>query len=74
MTQTIQAPVELVETVASLRFPPLADQHFQQLMDRNTEGVLTPEARRELEALVELSETLALVRSQAIHLLGRRPG
>ena len=42
-------------------------------MDRNTNGALSPAEREELETLVELSESLALVRSKALHLLGRKP-
>ena len=73
MASLIQAPLEMVETVAALRLPPKADQRLQDLMDRNNEGTLTPEERDELAALVELSEAMALVRSQALHLLGRSP-
>jgi hypothetical protein len=64
----------MVEMVASFRFPPNLDRHLQSLMDRNTNGTLTPQEREEMTALVELSETMALVRSQALHLLGRSPG
>lgn len=39
-------------------------------MDKNTEGALTAEQRRELEALVEMSEELSLVRAEALQLLG----
>lgn len=42
-------------------------------MDRNNEGLLTDTERADLESLVELSERLALVRAEAIHLLGRIP-
>jgi hypothetical protein len=63
----------MVEAVASLRFPPRADRRLQQLMDRNTEGLLSPEEKEELESWVELSESLSLVRAQALHLLGRQP-
>jgi hypothetical protein len=63
----------MVETVADLRLPPRADRRLQALMDRNTEGTLTPGEREELESLVELSETIALVRAQALHVLGRKP-
>jgi len=42
-------------------------------MDRNTEGALRSEEREKLEALVELSETIALVCAQALHVLGRKP-
>ncbi len=42
-------------------------------MDRNNNGALTPEERVQLEALVELSEAIAIVRAQAFHLLKRAP-
>jgi hypothetical protein len=38
-------------------------------MDRNSEGQLTEAERDELEALVELSEHLALLRAQALRVL-----
>jgi hypothetical protein len=63
----------MVETVATLRLPPKADRYLQRLMDRNNEGGLTAQEREEFEALVELSETMALVRAQALSLLGRFP-
>lgn len=68
---TIEAPVELVTSVADLRFPPKIDAHLQALMDRNTEGQLSEAEREELEALVELSETISLLRVQALRVLGR---
>jgi len=70
---TIDAPLEWVESVGSLRLPPKADQRLQELMDRNTDGLLTDTERADLESLVELSESLSLVRAEAIHLLGRKP-
>ena len=73
MAPDIPAPREMVEAVASLRLPPKADQRLQNLMDRNTDGILAPAEQEELETLVELSETLALVRAKALHLLGRKP-
>jgi hypothetical protein len=73
MRATVSAPLEWVESVSDLRLPPRANERLQQLMDRNTEGLLTDAEHAELEALVELSETLALVRAQALQLLGRRP-
>jgi len=42
-------------------------------MDRNTNGILTSTERDELEALVEVSATLSLLRAKALHRLGRRP-
>jgi hypothetical protein len=69
----IAAPTEWVENVGRLRLPPRSDRRLRELMDRNTEGSLSTGERDELEALVELSETLSLVRAEALHLLGRRP-
>jgi hypothetical protein len=73
MGTTVSAPLEWVESLSDLRLPPRANERLQQLMDRNTEGILTETARAESEALVELSETLALVRAKAFQLLGRKP-
>jgi hypothetical protein len=42
-------------------------------MDRNTEGTLSPDEKDELEALVELSERISLIRADALVLLGRKP-
>ena len=70
---TVAAPLEFVETLADLRFPKKSDALMQQLMDQNSEGKLTPAERDELEALVDLSEHLALLRAQALRLLERKP-
>jgi hypothetical protein len=73
MSPSIPAPADWLETIGELRLPQKADLHLQQLMDRNNEGVLTSAEREELEALVELSERLSLVRAEALQLLGREP-
>ena len=73
MTAVIEAPRTLVESVAAMRFPARTDALLQSLMDRNTNGQLTAHEREELEALAELSESIALIRAQALHLLGRAP-
>lgn len=73
MSPVVEAPRELVESLADMRFPPKADARLQQLMDRNSEGQLTTTERDELEALAELSETMALYRAKALRLLGRSP-
>ena len=73
MAITIPAPAEWVEAVGDLRLPSKADVRLQQLMDRNNEGQLSTAERDELEALVELSERLSLVRAEALQLLGRGP-
>jgi hypothetical protein len=73
MSSTIDAPVEWVETIGRLRLPTKTDERLQQLMDRNNEGALTHMEMEELESLVELSESLSLVRAEALLLLGRKP-
>ena len=73
MSSVISAPVDWVESVSSLKLPPRADRRLQELMDRHNEGQLNLMEHAELETLVELSESLSLVRAEAIHLLGRKP-
>ena len=69
----IPTPVDWIESVSELKLPAKSDRRLQDLMDRNTDGRLTPEERAELETLVEVSETLSLVRAKALLLLGRKP-
>lgn len=73
MSTVIEAPRTLVESIAAMRFPARTDALMQSLMDRNTNGQLSVTERDELEALAELSESIALVRAQALKLLGRSP-
>lgn len=73
MNAVVEAPLELVEAVASLRIPSRMDRRMQDLMDHNTDGSLGSEGRAELEALVELSEKIGLLRARALNLLGRKP-
>jgi hypothetical protein len=73
VNSTIAAPVDGVESIGNLRFPSKADHRLQELMDRNNEGLLQESERQELEALVELSERLSLVRGEALQILGKQP-
>jgi hypothetical protein len=73
MSAVVQAPREMMEAVAALHLPPTADRRLRTLMDRNTNGQLTTQEKEELESLAELSETISLVRADALHLLGRKP-
>ncbi len=73
MDTTVEAPLQWVESITLLRLPEQADQRFQDLMDRNNQGELTAPERADLAALAELSESLSLVRAEALHLLGRKP-
>jgi hypothetical protein len=72
MSTVIETPIELVEEIAALRLPAKADQRLQELMDRNTNGLLDARETTELESWVDCSESLALVRAKALQLLGRR--
>ena len=73
MSAVISAPLHMVEAVASLRLPQVSDRRLQTLMDRNNEGTLTADERDELESLAALSETISLVRADALAVLGRKP-
>ena len=42
-------------------------------MSRNNEGLLTETERQELDSLVEMSESISIVRAEALRLLGRQP-
>jgi hypothetical protein len=64
---------ELLEEVANLQLPDKTVRRLQELMDRNNEGQLTETERKELESLVEVNESLALVRGKALIVLGRKP-
>ena len=69
MSLVMDAPVDWIESVGSLRFPPKTDHRLQNLMDRNNEGLLGAGEREELEALAELSEELSFVRAKALQIL-----
>ena len=73
MSTLISAPLQMVEAVAALRLPAISDRRLQSLMDRNNDGGLNLEEREELQSLAELSETLSLVRADALELLGCSP-
>ena len=74
MSQTIEIPLELLEEMARLELPPAAQRALARLMDKNTEGELSPEDREELRALVELNERVSLLKGRAMLVLreGRR--
>lgn len=73
MSAVISTPRDLVETVAKLHLPALADRRLQILMDRNNNGLLTSEEHDDLRALVEVSELLSLVRADALQVLRQQP-
>ena len=70
---TVTLPADFVESLSELHFPAQTDNRLQDLMDRNNQGQLTAEERQELTSLVELSETMSLIRARALASLGRKP-
>jgi hypothetical protein len=74
MGDELNLPRELAEAVADLHFPAVTDERLQDLMDRNNEGALSQEERKELECLAEMSQAISLVRAKALRYLGRKPG
>jgi hypothetical protein len=66
-------PTAILEELCEFRFPEKMDARIQRLMDRNNEGLLTPEEREELEGFVELNAKLSLLRAGALLALGRSP-
>jgi hypothetical protein len=71
MSAVIEAPRSLVESVAAMRFPRRMNELLRSLLDRNNNGELSQGEHEALEALVELSESMSLVRAQALRLLGK---
>ena len=73
MSALIKVPIAFVEAVADLRFPQKTEDRLQTLMDRNSDGILTPDQRNELQALLALGETISLIRARALMVLGKKP-
>lgn len=63
---------ELVESVSRLSFSEGMNRRIQNLITRNSDGQLSKGEREELASLVEMSESIAIVRVEALRLLGRR--
>lgn len=63
----------VLNDVAQLHFPPEQEARMRQLMDRNTEGLLTAAEREELASLVGWGQRISLLRARALLVLGRKP-
>jgi hypothetical protein len=66
MVEVVQLPRRVVENFAQAKFPATTHARIQQLMDRNSQGLLSADQKSELEALIELSESFSLLRASAI--------
>jgi hypothetical protein len=63
---------ELLQAVAELQSDPAEEARFHELAERNAEGVIAPEERRELEAIVSANTLLSVLRAEARAALRRR--
>ena len=69
MSQTIEIPADFLEELAEYQFPPSIQDQITRLMDKNTEDQLSEDERKELQALVELSESVSIMKGRAKFLL-----
>ncbi len=66
MTQQVLVKLELPEDLGRFRLPAGVDERLQYLLDRQDQGQeLTLPERREAQGLVDLAETLSLLRLRA---------
>ena len=63
---------ELLHAVAALESDPADEARFHELAERNAEGVIAPEERRELEAIVSANTLLSILRAEARATLSQR--
>lgn len=73
MLETVEAPLEYIEALRDLRLTRWSDARLRNLMDRSNEGQLTVDEHEELATLVEWSERLSLIRTEAFRLLAKQP-
>lgn len=74
MPKTVEAPADFLEELANFLLPESTQRRLESLMDRNTEGALGPDEAEELNALVEMSERISLLKGRALLILGRGNG
>ncbi|GEM_PF-6099611 len=65
---------ELLKELAEFKFPRATQRRLTRLLDLNNDGELSSEQRHELRALAELSEQIAILKGQAMLVLGRKNG
>ena len=63
---------ELLQAVAGLQSDPEDEARFHELGERNAEGLIAPEERRELEAIVSANTLLSVLRAEARAALRQR--
>ena len=66
MAQTVTIEMELPDDLARFRLPAGVQSRLQELLDRQDQGItLSAAERAEAEGLVDLAETLTLLRLRA---------
>jgi hypothetical protein len=66
MSTAVTIEVVLPDDLDRFRLPAALDEQLQELLDKqDREGGLTPTEKRQAEGLVELAETLTLLRLRA---------
>ena len=56
---------ELLQAVAKMECAPAEQARYEELADRNAEGLITPEELRELKAIVSANTFLSMLRAEA---------
>ena len=62
---------DALEAFAALQISEADDERYHELADKNAEGTITEEERRELEGIVSANTMLSLLRHEANAALGR---
>lgn len=67
--ERIRKTVEFLEEMAEFQLPPSVQEQLAKLMDKNTEDQLSKDEQKELQALVEFSESVSIMKGRAKLLL-----
>ena len=65
---------DVAKELVNLRADPHVQARLEELADKNTEGVLTPEERDEYETSVHVIEFIAVLQAKARTILARNGG
>jgi hypothetical protein len=72
MSQMVAVEFEMPDDLSRFRLPPAVDARLQELLDQQDRGqVLSAEERAEAEGLVDLADSLTLLRLRADRAEGR---
>ena len=69
LTESLRA--ELLQAVANLNPVAADEERYHELAEKNAEGRITPDERRELEGMVSANTVLSLLRREARETLAR---